>query len=86
MYIYVCIHIYIHTRTYEHPLNSTTFKEQQRNLPQPVDQHFAESLDELKKIEGEAKQAQKKKPTKKTASKKKPSKKSPRKKKGKDED
>ena len=62
------------------------FKEQQRNLPQPVDQHFAESLDELKKIEGEAKQAQKKKPTKKTASKKKPSKKSPRKKKGKDED
>lgn len=57
------------------------FKVQQRNLPQPVDQHFAESLDELKKIEGEAKQAQKKKPTKKTASKKKPSKKSPRKKK-----
>ncbi len=59
------------------------FKEQQRNLPQPVDQHFAESLDELKKIEGEAKQAQKKKTTKKVASKKKPSKKSPRKKKGK---
>lgn len=62
------------------------FKQQQRNLPQPVDQHFAESLDELKKIEGEAKQAQKKKPTKKAASRKKPSKKSPRKKKGKDEE
>ncbi|WP_417730456.1 virulence RhuM family protein [Rosistilla oblonga] len=61
------------------------FKEQQRNLPQPVDQHFAVSLDELKKIEGEAKQAQKKKPTKKAASKKKPSKKSPHKKKRKGE-
>lgn len=63
------------------------FKEQQRNLPQPVDQHFAESLHELKKIEGEAKEAQKKTTTKKkAASKKKPSKKSPRKKKGKDEE
>lgn len=50
----------------------TQFKEQQRKLPQPVDQHFTESLDALKKIEGEAKQAQEKKPIKKSASKKKP--------------
>ncbi len=32
-----------------------TFRATQAELPQPVDRHFAESLDELKKIEGEAK-------------------------------
>lgn len=36
------------------------FKQQQAALPQPVDEHFAQSLDELKKIEGQAKQAKKK--------------------------
>lgn len=35
------------------------FKVQQAKLPQPVDQHFDESLDELKKIESKAKAAKK---------------------------
>jgi hypothetical protein len=32
-----------------------TFRSAQAALPQPVDQHFADAIDELKKIEGEAK-------------------------------
>ena len=36
------------------------FKAQQAALPQPVDEHFAQSLDELKKIETQAKEAKKK--------------------------
>ena len=36
------------------------FKKQQAALPQPVDEHFAQSLDELKKIESQAKEAKKK--------------------------
>lgn len=36
------------------------FKAQQAALPQPVDEHFAQSLDELKKIESQAKDAKKK--------------------------
>jgi hypothetical protein len=32
-----------------------TFRVAQAALPQPVDRHFVESLDELKKIEGAAK-------------------------------
>ncbi len=36
------------------------FKAQQAALPQPVDEHFAQSLDELKKIESQAKEAKKK--------------------------
>lgn len=35
------------------------FKERQARLPQPVDRHFAESLEELKKIESKAKAAKK---------------------------
>ena len=35
------------------------FKKQQAALPQPVDEHFAQSLDELKKIESQAKEAKK---------------------------
>jgi len=50
------------------------FKAQQAALPQPVDEHFTQSLDELKKIEGQAKDA-KKKATGKPASKKKAAKK-----------
>jgi hypothetical protein len=45
-------------------------KQQQAALPKPVDEHFAESLDELKKIETQAKEAKKKKPSKKTPKKK----------------
>ena len=45
------------------------FKAQQAALPQPVDEHFAQSLDELKKIESQAKEA-KKKATKKPKGKK----------------
>ncbi|MBM4076484.1 MAG: virulence RhuM family protein, partial [Planctomycetes bacterium] len=36
------------------------FKSQQAALPQPVDEHFVQSLDELKKIESQAKEAKKK--------------------------
>ena len=36
------------------------FKQQQAALPQPVDEHFAQSLDELKQIESQAKEAKKK--------------------------
>ena len=36
------------------------FKTQQAALPQPVDEHFEQSLDELKKIESLAKEAKKK--------------------------
>jgi len=36
------------------------FKAQQAALPQPVDEHFAQSLDELKTIESQAKEAKKK--------------------------
>ena len=36
------------------------FKKGQAALPQPVDEHFAQSLDELKKIESQAKEAKKK--------------------------
>ena len=43
------------------------YREAQAALPPPVDQHFEQTLDELKKIEGEAK-----KPTKKPPLKKKP--------------
>ena len=50
------------------------FKQQQAALPQPVDEHFAQSLDELKKIESQAKAA-KKKVTGKPAPKKKAAKK-----------
>jgi hypothetical protein len=50
------------------------FKAQQAALPQPVDEHFAQSLDELKKIETQAKEA-KKKVTGKPAPKKKAAKK-----------
>ena len=39
-----------------------SFRAAQAALPQPVDQHFADAIDELKKIEGEAK---KKKPDRK---------------------
>lgn len=35
------------------------FKAQQAALPQPVDEHFAQSLDELKKIESKAKATKK---------------------------
>ena len=45
------------------------FRQQQAALPQPVDDHFTESLDELKKIESQAKGA-KKKPARKKATKK----------------
>lgn len=38
----------------------TRFKQLQLDLPQPVDEHFAESLDELKKLESKAKEAKKK--------------------------
>jgi hypothetical protein len=48
------------------------FKAQQATLPQPVDEHFAQSLDELKKLESQAKEA-KKKVTGKPAPKTKPS-------------
>jgi len=44
-------------------------KQQQAALPQPVDEHFADSLDELKTIEKEA-MAAKKKPSGKKAPKK----------------
>ena len=50
------------------------FKAQQAELQQPVDEHFAQSLDELKKIESRAKEA-KKKVTGKPAPKKKAAKK-----------
>lgn len=49
------------------------YKRQQAALPQPVDEHFAQTLDELKKIESEAKQSKKKaskKTPKKTTAKK----------------
>ncbi len=59
------------------------FKSQQAALPQPVDEHFAQSLDELKKIESQAKEA-KKKVTGKPAPKKKATKK-PKGKKGNDD-
>ena len=36
------------------------FKTQQATLPQPVDEHFEQSLDELKQIESQAKEANKK--------------------------
>ena len=36
------------------------FNEEQAKLPQPVDQHFAETLEELKKIESQAKATKKK--------------------------
>ena len=51
------------------------FKKQQAALPQPVDEHFAQSLDQLKKIESQAKEAKKKvagKPTPKKKAAKKP--------------
>jgi len=35
------------------------FKTQQATLPQPVDEHFAQSLAELKKIESQTKKVQK---------------------------
>jgi hypothetical protein len=46
------------------------FKRQQAALPQPVDEHFAQSLDELKQIETQAKNAKKKTPDKPTPKKK----------------
>ena len=50
------------------------FKKQRAALPQPVDEHFTQSLDELKKIESQAKEAKKKTagkpPAKKKAAKK----------------
>jgi hypothetical protein len=46
------------------------FKRQQAALPQPVDEHFEQSLDELKKIETQAKDAKKKTPDKLTPKKK----------------
>lgn len=52
------------------------YKQQQAALPQPVDEHFAESLDELKQIESQAKEAKKK-------GKSAPKKKTPKKPKGK---
>lgn len=45
------------------------FQEQQATLPQPVDEHFSQSLDELKKIEGQAKKSNTKE-TRKPATKK----------------
>ena len=36
-----------------------TFRVAQAALPQPVDQHFQEAIDELKKIEGEVKKTPK---------------------------
>ena len=36
------------------------FKQQQAMLSQPVDEHFAQSLDDLKKIETQAKDSKKK--------------------------
>lgn len=50
------------------------FRAQQAALPQPVDEHFAQSLDELKRVESQAKEA-KNKATGKQASKKKAAKK-----------
>ncbi len=50
------------------------FKRQQTAVPQPVDEHFEQSLDELKQIESQAKEAKKKtagkQPAKKKAAKK----------------
>jgi len=46
------------------------YRKQQAVLPQPVDEHFEQSLDELKKIESKAKKASKKKFKKKTPKKK----------------
>lgn len=54
------------------------FKRQQAALPQPVDEHFEQSLDELKKIESQAKE-----PKKKAISKETPKKKATKKPKGK---
>lgn len=51
------------------------FKQQQAALPQPVDAHFAETLDELKNIEAQAKEAKSE-----TATGDKPTRKKPRKK------
>ena len=45
-------------------------KQQQAALPQAVDEHFTQSLDELKKIETQAKAAEKESPGKKTPKKK----------------
>ncbi|MGH8679378.1 MAG: virulence RhuM family protein [Burkholderiales bacterium] len=45
------------------------FREQRAALPQPVDEHFARFIDELKKIETQAKEAGKKSAGKKTAKK-----------------
>lgn len=56
------------------------FREEQAALPQPVDEHFAQSLDELKKIETQAKEAKKKAPGK-QAPRKKAAKKAPKRKK-----
>ncbi|MFN9042391.1 MAG: hypothetical protein ACK5YO_39245, partial [Planctomyces sp.] len=36
------------------------YKKRQAALPQPVDEHFARSLDELKTLESQAKEAMKK--------------------------
>lgn len=46
------------------------YKAQQAFLPQPVDEHFAQSLDELKKIESNAKEVKNKPTPKKKATKK----------------
>ena len=46
------------------------YRKEQATLAQPVDEHFEQSLDELKKIESQAKQASEKKLTKKVTKKK----------------
>jgi hypothetical protein len=53
------------------------FKQQQAALPQTVDTHFAQSLEELKKIEDEAKNVASKPAPKKKASKKIPKRRRP---------
>jgi len=52
------------------------FRQQQASLPQPVDEHFEQTLDELKAIESKAKQATKKRPAKKPPAEQAPKKKS----------
>ena len=48
------------------------FRKAQDTLPQPVDEHFEATLDELKQIEGEGKKPKKKTPKQKPTGKKKP--------------
>jgi len=52
------------------------FRQPQASLPQPVDEHFEQTLDELKAIESKAKKATKKRPAKKPPAKQAPKKKS----------